>query len=104
MEYMKRIEIDYLGKTLALESGRIAKQANAAVWVTYGDTVVLVTVTSTGKNADFDFFPLTCTYQVRSYSQGRILGGFVKRERMPSEHETLMSRIMESRAALVVKE
>jgi polyribonucleotide nucleotidyltransferase len=92
---MKRIEIDYLGKKLSIETGKIAKQANGAVWVTYGDTSVLVTSTAERKNTDGDFFPLTCVYQVRSYSRGKILGGFVKRERQPSEHETLMSRILD---------
>jgi polyribonucleotide nucleotidyltransferase len=65
------------------------------VLVTYGDTVVLVTATTEIKDSDLDFFPLTCVYQVRTYSQGRIAGGFVKRERMPSEHETLASRIID---------
>ena len=92
---MKRIEIDYLGKKLSIETGKIAKQANGSIWVSYGNTSVLVTVTAEKKNSDADFFPLTCIYQVRSYARGRILGGFVKRERMPSEHETLMSRIMD---------
>lgn len=92
---MKRIEIDYLGKKLSIETGRVAKQANGAVWVTYGETSVLVTSTAGRKNTDADFFPLTCVYQVRSYSRGKILGGFVKRERQPSEHETLMSRILD---------
>jgi polyribonucleotide nucleotidyltransferase len=92
---MKKIEIDYLGKKLSIETGKTAKQANAAVWVTYGDTVVLVTATAAKANANLDFFPLTCVYQVRAYSRGKIMGGFVKRERMPSEHETLMSRIMD---------
>ena len=92
---MKKIEIDYFGKPLILETDRIAKQAHGAVWVTYGDTKVLVTATANKKNSDFDFFPLTCVYQVRSYSQGRILGGFIKRERMPSEMEILASRMMD---------
>jgi polyribonucleotide nucleotidyltransferase len=92
---MKKIEIDYFGKPLILETDRIAKQAHGAVWVTYGDTKVLVTATANKENSDFDFFPLTCVYQVRTYSQGRILGGFIKRERMPSEMEILASRIMD---------
>lgn len=92
---MKQIQIDYLGKKLSIETGKVAKQANGSVVVTYGDTVTLVTATSAKKEANFDFFPLTCVYQVKAYSQGRILGGFVKRERMPSEHETLMSRMID---------
>lgn len=92
---MKRIEIDYYGKKLSLETGRIAKQAGGSVVVSYGDTVVLVTATAAKGEANSDFFPLTCIYQVKSYSQGKILGGFVKRERMPSEMETLASRAMD---------
>ncbi|MCP4295666.1 MAG: polyribonucleotide nucleotidyltransferase [Proteobacteria bacterium] len=92
---MKKIEIDYFGKPLILETERIAKQANGAIWITYGDTKVLVTATAGKSNTNLDFFPLTCVYQVRTYSQGRILGGFVKRERMPSEMEVLASRIMD---------
>jgi len=92
---MKKIEIDYQGKKLSIETGRIAKQANGSVVVSYGDTVVLVTATSSKDPSNGDFFPLTCVYQVKTYSQGRILGGFVKRERMPSEMETLISRMMD---------
>lgn len=92
---MKKLEIDYLGKKLVLETNHIAKQANGSIMVYYGDTVVLVASTTERKNADLDFFPLTCVYQVRTYSQGRIAGGFVKRERMPSEFEILASRIID---------
>jgi len=92
---MKKIEIDYNGKKLALESGRIAKQANGSVMVTYGDTTVLVAATAETSKSKLDFFPLTCVYQVKTYSQGRILGGFIKRERMPSEMEILASRMID---------
>ena len=92
---MERIEIDYLGKPLILESGHIAKQTNGSVLVTYGDTVVLVAATAEDKDSDLNFFPLTCVYQVRTYSQGRIAGGFVKRERMPTEMEVLASRVID---------
>jgi len=95
MVNMKKIEIDYLGKKLSIETGRIAKQANGSVVVSYGDTMVLVTATSSKDPSNGDFFPLTCVYQVKTYSQGRILGGFVKRERMPTEMETLISRMMD---------
>lgn len=95
MNTMEKVEIDFLGKSLTLETGHIAKQANGSVMVTYGDTVVLVAATAENKEANLDFFPLTCVYQVRTYSQGRISGGFVKRERMPSEHEVLASRIID---------
>lgn len=92
---MKKIEIEYNGKKLALESGRIAKQANGSVLVTYGDTTVLVAATAETAKTKLNFFPLTCVYQVKTYSQGRILGGFVKRERMPSEMEILASRMID---------
>ena len=92
---MKKIEIEYSGKKLALESGRIAKQANGAVMVTYGDTSVLVAATAETSKTKLNFFPLTCVYQVKTYSQGRILGGFIKRERMPSEMEILASRMID---------
>lgn len=92
---MEKVEIEYLGKPLALETEHIAKQANGSVLVTYGDTVVLVAATADDKEANMDFFPLTCVYQVRTYSQGRIAGGFVKRERQPSEMEVLASRILD---------
>ncbi len=92
---MEKIEIDFLGKKLVLETNHVAKQANGSVMVTYGDTVVLVTATAEKGDNSLDFFPLTCVYQVRTYSQGRIAGGFIKRERMPSEHEVLASRIID---------
>lgn len=92
---MKQIQIDYLGKKLTIETGKIAKQANGSVVVTYGDTVTLVTATAAKSGVDADFFPLTCVYQVKAYSQGKILGGFIKRERQPSEHETLISRLID---------
>ncbi len=92
---MKKIEIEYNGKTLGLETGRIAKQANGSVFVTYGDTSVLVAATAETRKSNLNFFPLTCIYQVKTYSQGRINGGFIKRERMPSEMETLASRMID---------
>jgi polyribonucleotide nucleotidyltransferase len=91
----KKIEINYLGKKLTLETDRIARQANGAIMVSYRDTVVLVTATAEKKNVDMGFLPLTCVYQVKTYSQGRIAGGFIKRERMPSELEVLASRLID---------
>jgi polyribonucleotide nucleotidyltransferase len=92
---MKIFEIDYFGKKIGLESGRMAKQTNTSVVVSYGDTRVLVTAVASKKQTNLGFFPLTCVYQVRKYSQGSIPGGFIKRERMPSEHETLYSRMID---------
>lgn len=82
--------------TVTLETGRIARQASGAVWVTMGDTVLLVTVVgkSSGETAR-DFFPLTVNYQEKSYAAGKIPGGFYKREGRPSEKETLISRLID---------
>ena len=80
---------------VTLETGRIARQATAAVYVTMGDTVVLVTVVGADKGGDKDFFPLTVNYQERTYAAGRIPGGYFKREAKPSEKETLTSRLID---------
>ncbi|WP_336773071.1 polyribonucleotide nucleotidyltransferase [Paenibacillus sp. MMO-58] len=81
------------GRTLVLETGRLAKQANAAVTVRYGDTVVLCTVTASTEPKDLDFFPLTVNYEERLYAVGKIPGGFIKREGRPSEKAILSSRL-----------
>ena len=82
--------------SITLETGRIARQASAAVWVTMGDTVVLVTVVgkSSGE-AGRDFFPLTVNYQEKTYAAGKIPGGYFKREGRPTEKETLISRLID---------
>ncbi len=90
----KTIEIN--GKTLILETGKMAKQANGAVLVTYGDTSVLVTaVAAEERNENVDFFPLTVEYREKFYSTGRIPGGFIKREGRPSEKEILSARLID---------
>jgi polyribonucleotide nucleotidyltransferase len=81
------------GRTLVIETGRLAKQANAAVTVRYGDTVVLCTVTASTGPKDLDFFPLTVNYEERLYAVGKIPGGFIKREGRPSEKAILASRL-----------
>ncbi|ANY71011.1 polyribonucleotide nucleotidyltransferase [Paenibacillus sp. BIHB 4019] len=81
------------GRKLVLETGRLAKQANAAVTVRYGDTVVLCTVTASKGPKDLDFFPLTVNYEERLYAVGKIPGGFIKREGRPSEKAILSSRL-----------
>ncbi|MGB0843945.1 MAG: polyribonucleotide nucleotidyltransferase [Alphaproteobacteria bacterium] len=88
--------MEWGGRTLTLETGRVARQADGAVMVTYGDTVVLVTAVGK-KNMDYvpDFFPLTVNYQERFYATGRVPGGFFKREGRPSEKETLTSRLID---------
>jgi polyribonucleotide nucleotidyltransferase len=81
------------GRPLVLETGRLAKQANAAVTVRYGDTVVLCTATASKEPKDLDFFPLTVNFEERLYSVGKIPGGFIKREGRPSESAILASRL-----------
>ncbi|NIK68879.1 polyribonucleotide nucleotidyltransferase [Paenibacillus sp. BK033] len=90
---MQRVEMLLGGRPLVLETGRLAKQANAAVTVRYGDTVVLCTVTASAEPKDLDFFPLTVNYEERLYAVGKIPGGFIKREGRPSEKAILSSRL-----------
>src|SRR6201993_4293852 len=83
------------GRTLVLETGKIAKQANGAVTARYGDTVVLVTACMATKPNDKDFLPLTVDYRENTYSAGKIPGGFFKREGRPTEKEILTSRLID---------
>lgn len=89
----KRVEMQLGERRLVLETGRLAKQANAAVMVRYGDTSVLCTVTASSEPKDLDFFPLTVNYEERLYAVGKIPGGFIKREGRPSEKAILSSRL-----------
>ncbi|SET42066.1 polyribonucleotide nucleotidyltransferase [Paenibacillus sp. NFR01] len=89
----QRVEMLLGGRPLVLETGRLAKQANAAVMVRYGDTAVLCTVTASSEPKDLDFFPLTVNYEERLYAVGKIPGGFIKREGRPSEKAILSSRL-----------
>jgi polyribonucleotide nucleotidyltransferase len=89
----KRVHMDLGGRPLILETGRFAKQANAAVMAYYGDTVVLCTVTASSEPKDLDFFPLTVNYEERLYAVGKIPGGFIKREGRPSQKAILASRL-----------
>src|SRR3954463_5814994 len=93
---MKKVEIEWGGKTLTLETGRVARQADGPVLATLGETVVLCAVTA-AKNVKpgQDFFPLTVHYQEKFSSAGRIPGGFFKRERGATEKETLTSRLID---------
>ena len=92
----QKVEIDWGGRKLVLESGRMARQADGAVLATYGETTVLATVVSMKEpKPGFDFFPLTVNYQERYYAAGRIPGGFFKREGRPTEKETLTSRLID---------
>jgi polyribonucleotide nucleotidyltransferase len=91
-----RSEINLEGRTLSIETGRVARAADGAAWVRYGDTVVLVTaVASKVAREGIDFFPLTVDYQERAYAAGKIPGGFFKREGRPHEKETLTSRLID---------
>ncbi|UUZ85970.1 polyribonucleotide nucleotidyltransferase [Paenibacillus sp. P26] len=89
----KKVQMDLGGRTLVLETGRLAKQANAAVVARYGETVVLCTVTASAEPKDLDFFPLTVNYEERLYAVGKIPGGFIKREGRPSEKAILAGRL-----------
>jgi polyribonucleotide nucleotidyltransferase len=93
---IQREELIWGGRTLVLETGKIARQANGSVLATYGETVVLATVVS-AKDAKpgIDFFPLTVNYQEKTFAAGRIPGGYFKREGRPSEKETLVSRLID---------
>ncbi|MBU6318454.1 MAG: polyribonucleotide nucleotidyltransferase [Alphaproteobacteria bacterium] len=93
---IKKVTIDWAGRPLTLETGRMARQADGAVLATYGDTTVLATVVFAKKAKDgVDFFPLTVNYQEKYYAAGRIPGGYFKREGRPTDKETLTSRLID---------
>jgi polyribonucleotide nucleotidyltransferase len=89
------VTLDLGGRSLTLETGKIAKQANGAVVARYGDTIVLVTACMDSRANDKDFLPLTVDYRENTYSAGKIPGGFFKREGRPSEKEILTSRLID---------
>ena len=96
MFYIHRVEIDWGGRKLKLETGHMARQADAAVLAQYGETTVLATVVGAkSPKPGIDFFPLTVNYQEKTYAAGKIPGGFFKREGRPSEKETLTSRLID---------
>jgi polyribonucleotide nucleotidyltransferase len=91
-----RVEIEWGGRKLKLETGHMARQADAAVYAQYGETSVLATVVGAkSPKAGIDFFPLTVNYQERTYAAGKIPGGYFKREGRPTEKETLTSRLID---------
>ena len=93
---MQCFEIDLGGRKLTIEQGKMAKQANGAVLVRYGDTVVLVTATaSSAPREGVDFFPLTVDYEEKMYAAGKIPGGFIKREGRPSNDAVLCARLID---------
>ncbi|OQW33748.1 MAG: polyribonucleotide nucleotidyltransferase [Nitrospira sp. SG-bin1] len=90
------VEIDIAGRTLRLETGRVAKQADGSIWASYGDTVVLATaVAAQTAKPGTDFLPLTVDYQEKAYAAGKIPGGYFKREGRPAEKEVLTSRLID---------
>ena len=94
METLLKTEIG--GKTLSIETGKIAKQASGSVVVQYGDTIVLVAVVSSQEERTMDFLPLTVEYQEKGYAAGRIPGNYFRREiGRPSEKETLTARLID---------
>jgi polyribonucleotide nucleotidyltransferase len=91
-----REELQWAGRKLVLETGRIARQADGAVFASWGETTVLATVVSAkAPKPGIDFFPLTVNYQEKAFAAGRIPGGYFKREGRPSERETLVSRLID---------
>ena len=93
---MHSFEMQLGGRTLTIENGKMAKQANGAVLVRYGDTVVLVTATASAEPREgVDFFPLTVDYEEKMYAAGKIPGGFIKREGRPSSDAVLCARLID---------
>src|SRR3989454_1323460 len=92
----QRVQIEFHGRPLTVETGRMAKQAGGAALVRLGESVVLVTATALATTREgIDFFPLTCDYQEKTFAAGKIPGGFFKREGRPSEKEILTSRLID---------
>lgn len=91
----KEFKLDFRGREITIETGELAKQANGAVLVRYGDTVVLSCAVMSSNVSTADFFPLTVLYQEKLYSVGKIPGGFIKREGRPTEEATLASRLID---------
>jgi len=90
------VQLDWGGRQLTLETGRLARQADGAVFASYGDTTVIATVVAAKQPKEgIDFLPLTCNYQEKYYAAGRIPGGYFKREARPTEKETLVSRLID---------
>src|SRR5881296_4411435 len=92
----QRVQIEFHGRPLTVETGRMAKQAGGAALVQFGESVVLVAATALATAREgIDFFPLTCDYQEKTFAAGKIPGGFFKREGRPTEKEILTSRLID---------
>jgi polyribonucleotide nucleotidyltransferase len=92
---MQRVETEFAGRKLVIETGRMAKQASGSALVQYGETMVLAAVTVSDNVSTLPFFPLTVEYKERSYAAGKIPGGFIKREGRPRDEEILSARIID---------
>src|SRR6187401_2127995 len=92
---MQRIEREFAGRKLIIETGRMAKQAADSALVQFGETMVLAAVTVSDKESALDFFPLLVEYREKTYAAGKIPGGFIKREGRPHDHEILAARIID---------
>jgi len=92
---VQRIENDFAGRKLSIETGRLARQAAGSALVQYGDTVVLAAVTLSTNVSNLPFFPLTVEYREKTYAAGKIPGGFLKREGRPSDKEILAGRVID---------
>jgi polyribonucleotide nucleotidyltransferase len=93
---IQSVSLDWAGRTLTLETGRMARQADGSVYATYGETALLATVVAAKEaKPGQDFFPLTVNYQEKAFASGRIPGGYFKREGRPTERETLISRLID---------
>ncbi len=92
---MHRIETEFAGRTLLIETGRMAKQASGSAYLRFGDTVVLAAVTVSPSISTLPFFPLTVEYREKTYAAGKIPGGFIKREGRPSDKEVLACRLID---------
>src|SRR6201987_3738989 len=92
----QKVEIDFHGRPLTVETGRMANKAGGAALVQFGESVVLVTAPALATAREgIDFFPLTCDYQEKTFAAGKIPGGFFKREGRPAEKEILTSRLID---------
>ena len=91
---VQRIEIEFAGRPLILETGHMARQAAGSAVVRFGDTMVLGAVTVSPNVSTLPFFPLTVEYREKTYAAGKIPGGFLKREGRPSDKEILASRLI----------
>ena len=91
----RTVSVELGGRTLSLQSGKIARQAGGSAVIQYGGTVVLVAATADKRPVQKDFVPLTVDYRERLYAAGKIPGGFFKREGRPTEKETLTSRLID---------